>query len=174
MFYVTVCYLCETVILCYPVLIFWNDNPDRAPRGRLVNTHITMLYWLGRSRSWRKQSVFITHPSPGVQTLLESLMEELLKQPSSLCSENTVGTMQAAECSPAPLSCPPPLPQQFPPRKLPPRVFFFSRNCPNPAASSNVAGFGGWFSASSDASEQPLLIVKEISAVLGGWLWWRW
>lgn len=45
-FYVTVCYLCETVILCYPIVIFINDNPDRAGRACLMNTLITMLYWL--------------------------------------------------------------------------------------------------------------------------------
>lgn len=44
MFYATVCYLREPVILCYPIVIFLNDNRDRAWRACLLNTLVTMLY----------------------------------------------------------------------------------------------------------------------------------
>lgn len=119
MFYVTVCYWCETVILCYPVVIFCNDDPDRAPRVRLlIPTLQCFIDWEG-SRSWRKQSVFITHPSPGVQTLLDSLRQESLKQLNSLFSGNTMGTKQAAECSPAGPVLPSSSPQAVPSMEAP-------------------------------------------------------
>lgn len=32
--------------LCYPIVIFLNNNPGRAWRARLTNIPVTMLYWL--------------------------------------------------------------------------------------------------------------------------------
>lgn len=46
MFYATVCYLCETVILCYPIFIFLNNNLDGAWKTHVLNSPITVRYWL--------------------------------------------------------------------------------------------------------------------------------
>jgi len=131
-------------------LLFFEMITRIEPRG-YVSWIPTLQCFIDRerSRSWRKQSVFITHPSPGVQTLLEPLMEELLTQPKPPFSE----IRHRAGSSEQPCRhCPalPPAPSPSSPGAVPSKeALFFSRSHPNAAATSSVhsgfAGFGGCF-----------------------------
>lgn len=140
----------------------------------------------GEGPTPRGNNVFLCHIQVRVFKLHWNLccaqMVELLKQRTCLLfsenSHNTGSNVQALLALPCPYC-------QYPLTSLSGAVTSeqaslfnlqqpFKSSCQWRCATSRFAGFVGWFSASLDTSEQPLLIVMEISAVLGDWLRWRW